>query len=372
MITRYCYAAAIAPAARYGVVRDSTAACPDSFAEGRGRPSSLCSGVALVCIRLPNRNEQRATQQPVLRRHVCGCTRHPNASRDAVWQVLPIFLVDNTLNAFAKDQSIMANHDFHFSTTYQDVIDIFVLDEAYTNAQPRIDWFLRSDEGKTAVAYLTDVHKRPVGNPSTFKGKEKVVVVDSEEKEDVSLHADACEGVVGNYSTVKGKEKIVVLDSEDEEDAALGVEFIPLVTRRGVTTIARSMEQSSPRDSADTQAPKPPALDDDATLDRLHDVLLQMWSQLRGNTPEDSTTLHTFIHNSVDNLKNMINEYEVNVTDVQISELQEQIQCLRIEVTSLKVQLNRLNAIVARLNNIINKAVKFTADTLCNSVCRKL
>ncbi|KAI5077380.1 hypothetical protein GOP47_0007204 [Adiantum capillus-veneris] len=47
---------------------------------------------------------------------------------------------------------------FPSSTTYQDVIDIFVLDEAYTNAQPRNDRFLRrwqethSDEGKTAIA----------------------------------------------------------------------------------------------------------------------------------------------------------------------------------------------------------------------------
>ncbi|KAI5074859.1 hypothetical protein GOP47_0010820 [Adiantum capillus-veneris] len=116
-----------------------------------------------------------------------------------------------------------------------------------------------------------------------------------------------------------------------------------------------SMEQSSPRDSADTQTPEPPALDDDATLNRLHEVLLQMWRQLREDTPEDLTTLCTFIHNSVDNLKNMISEYEVNVTEVQISQLQEQIQCLYTEVTSLKVQLNRLNAIVIGLNNVTDK-----------------
>ncbi|KAI5076076.1 hypothetical protein GOP47_0008141 [Adiantum capillus-veneris] len=32
---------------------------------------------------------------------------------------------------------------FPSTVSYQDVIDIFVLDEAYTNAQPRVDWFLR-------------------------------------------------------------------------------------------------------------------------------------------------------------------------------------------------------------------------------------
>ncbi|KAI5060343.1 hypothetical protein GOP47_0024763 [Adiantum capillus-veneris] len=78
-------------------------------------------------------------------------------------------------------------------------------------------------------------------------------------------------------------------------------------------------------------------------MDKLQDILLQMWPQLCGDTPEDSTMLRTFINNFIDNIKTTMSKYQINVTDVQVSQLEEQIQVLRSEVASLEEGVGTLS-----------------------------
>ncbi|KAI5076077.1 hypothetical protein GOP47_0008142 [Adiantum capillus-veneris] len=113
--------------------------------------------------------------------------------------------------------------------------------------------------------------------------------------------------------------------------------------------------ESSPHENADTQHFEEQTFEEDATMERLQEILLQMWHQLRGDTVEDSTTLRTFITNSIENIKTMISDFQINVTDFQISQLEEKVHSIRREVASLKIQLNRLNAIVTHFNNMSSR-----------------
>ncbi|KAI5074234.1 hypothetical protein GOP47_0010195 [Adiantum capillus-veneris] len=224
----------------YGVVGDGTADCPDAFAESRGDPAACpdpfaqSGGDPAACpeawrsfaFAIPTAASRGRANQPVpwpqqSSRHFFGLLIKKALTAAACRGRASS--VSRGLNTVDDDSSKVC------SAAVRHKPDSASRDPARC---------CQRDEGKTAVAYPTDGHEGLVGNPSTFKGKEKVVVLDSEEEEDASLRADACEGFIGNYSTVKGKEKNVVLDSEDEEDVALGVEFISLLTRRGVTTIA--------------------------------------------------------------------------------------------------------------------------------------
>ncbi|KAI5057078.1 hypothetical protein GOP47_0027093 [Adiantum capillus-veneris] len=196
---------------------------------------------------------------------------------------------------------------FPSTVTYNDILDIFVLQGA---THPRLDWFLNRWQN-----------------------------IEREQGENTAT-----------------KEVVNISDSDDDDvDTVIGSDFIPLLKRS--KTDVRDMESTEPTvedEGTQTDHSEHDNLDD-VLFQRLEEVPMQIWRQLCGANADDNDTLRACIVNCTQSVKDMLQDVQLNATDVQVAEMQQQINALSREIASFKSQLNRLNAIAVSLGNIASR-----------------
>ncbi|KAI5059010.1 hypothetical protein GOP47_0025329 [Adiantum capillus-veneris] len=87
---------------------------------------------------------------------------------------------------------------------------------------------------------------------------------------------------------------------------------------------------------------------EDQRIDRMHDILITILTELVGDHSSNHHSLRSDVIVVVITLKDAIDNYATNVADVQVVKIKEQIFVLQREVRHLKTQLNKLNAIICR------------------------
>ncbi|KAI5077599.1 hypothetical protein GOP47_0007423 [Adiantum capillus-veneris] len=196
---------------------------------------------------------------------------------------------------------------FPSTVTYNDILDIFVLQGA---THPRLDWFLNRWQ-----------------NTEREEGENKAT-----------------------------NEVVNISDSDDDDiDVGIGSDFIPLLKR--TKTDVRAMESTEAAVEAKETQMDLSQLDSvyDAVFQRLEDILMQIWRQLRGGNADDNDTLRACILKCTQSVKDTLQDVQLNAADVQFVDMQQQINALSREIVYFKSQLNRLNAIVVRLGNIASR-----------------
>ncbi|KAI5058914.1 hypothetical protein GOP47_0027084 [Adiantum capillus-veneris] len=106
----------------------------------------------------------------------------------------------------------------------------------------------------------------------------------------------------------------------------------------------------------DTQVEDSLAGVEDERLDKMHDILIAVLRELVGDDSTGRDSLRSDLLDAVHSLKDNIDNYAVNIADVQVVKLEEQIYVFQKEIGQRKIQLTKLNAIICRLSNAISRA----------------
>ncbi|KAI5054115.1 hypothetical protein GOP47_0030989 [Adiantum capillus-veneris] len=91
-------------------------------------------------------------------------------------------------------------------------------------------------------------------------------------------------------------------------------------------------------------------------VDRMHEILIAVLRELIGDDSSNHDSLCSDLLGAVHTLKDSIDNYAMNIVDVQVTKLEEQICRFQREIAQLKAQLNKLNAITCRISNVLTRA----------------
>ncbi|KAI5055482.1 hypothetical protein GOP47_0029003 [Adiantum capillus-veneris] len=67
----------------------------------------------------------------------------------------------------------------------------------------------------------------------------------------------------------------------------------------------------------------------DGRIDRIEDVLVDILKEFLGDQTRSQSSLHFELLQAISSIKNVIDNYDVNVTDVQVTKLEERILMLQ-------------------------------------------
>ncbi|KAI5059606.1 hypothetical protein GOP47_0025925, partial [Adiantum capillus-veneris] len=92
---------------------------------------------------------------------------------------------------------------------------------------------------------------------------------------------------------------------------------------------------------SETQPDDSFAMVEDARIDRIEDALAAILKELLGDQSRNTSSLRSEVIEAIHNSRNTIEEYAINVADVQVTKLEEQIFSFGKELMALKAQVNR-------------------------------
>ncbi|MCO5610640.1 hypothetical protein L7F22_064879 [Adiantum nelumboides] len=190
---------------------------------------------------------------------------------------------------------------FPSAATKADVHSIFVLDHAFRNAQPRFDWFL-----------------------SRWKETHDINTTHSTVELDEEGNGISNDGSWG--------------DIEDE--------FLSLVHRVGVTTVAMMENDSNPNHVEETQSTNTLEAEVECPVQRLQNILVEVLEEAR----DDRRSLRFFVAASIDNIRSSVGQQQADFLDSESAQFHEKLALLRSEINTLKVQLNKLIALINKMS----------------------